>query len=617
MKRKAATGALALFLAFCLMGSLICVPAFAEEPVGEGGDDPQLTVTVGAAGAEPAAESGPSEAAPAESAGEPTLQAAPAESAGEPTVQAAPAAESAGETTQTEATAAGSANAPEPTAQADPADPAPADSAETVGGIYSSVYSEEYNLRVGGQEPADPVTAAYDVPTLTVNVDADVADDSRNGGIDAHASSGGELDLSVASTENGGIYAAADDENSSITIGVEDDVTGNGNGITAVSIYECSVTVEVGGSVEGKAGDGIWTYAVGNNASTEVKVVGDVTGSGNGVYASASVSSDFAVEVGGSVEGKNGDGIHVEEEGENGSTEVKVMGDVTGSENGIVTEANKHASVKIEVGGDVTGSLSVTGEKDTHTDIVIAGTLSAGETAVKMGEDVTEDNLSLTVWKIETGAEQLVEGSENFTDDSIRYIIRVEQPEGGGDLCAVGTTGEVTVGGETYGTAKAGETVTLYVDLGDGFRVKSAYNGDEELTVKGEDGNYYIIVPKGGGVLLRVELEPEETVTGFPPEEKEARFTVTVVEGAGATVKTDSAAKVLTVDLRWTDSLTFRRETLEKYQRQGYETVEVLTKDRQFEIGMAELLDLAPDAQLFTLRAGGEILADYVRVKTL
>ncbi len=61
MKQKTAARVLPLLLTLCLMFSLLCVPAFAEETFSEGGGKPQITVTAEIPAAEPAIDSAPAE----------------------------------------------------------------------------------------------------------------------------------------------------------------------------------------------------------------------------------------------------------------------------------------------------------------------------------------------------------------------------------------------------------------------------------------------------------------------------------------------------------------------------------------------------------------------------
>ena len=91
-------------------------------------------------------------------------------------------------------------------------------------------------------------------------------------------------------------------------------------------------------------------------------------------------------------------------------------------------------------------------------------------------------------------------------EESIHYIIRVEPSQE--DI--IGLSGTEKVHG--YDTATEGSTVTLKVKVPDGYTLTGAYNGEGEKIAleKDADGNYYVVVPRGGGVYLSVELEKDE-----------------------------------------------------------------------------------------------------------
>ena len=139
-------------------------------------------------------------------------------------------------------------------------------------------------------------------------------------------------------------------------------------------------------------------------------------------------------------------------------------------------------------------------------DILVTGTLETEGTPVLISEEVTPENVSITVWKID-GAVKDAEGEEHvvaegtprtesktITDDSreversIHYIIRVEPSQQ--DMIGLSGTEEV----HGYDTATENSTVTLKVIA----------------LEKDADGNYYVVVPRGGGVYLSVELEKDE-----------------------------------------------------------------------------------------------------------
>ncbi len=157
-------------------------------------------------------------------------------------------------------------------------------------------------------------------------------------------------------------------------------------------------------------------------------------------------------------------------------------------------------------------------------DILVTGTLETEGTPVLISESVTPENVSITVWKID-GAVKDAEGEEHvvaegtpgtesktITDDSreversIHYIIRVEPSQQ--DMIGLSGTEEV----HGYDTATENSTVTLKVKVPDGYTLTGAYNGEGEKIAleKDADGNYYVVVPRGGGVYLSVELEKDE-----------------------------------------------------------------------------------------------------------
>ena len=157
-------------------------------------------------------------------------------------------------------------------------------------------------------------------------------------------------------------------------------------------------------------------------------------------------------------------------------------------------------------------------------DILITGTLETEGTPVLISKEVTPENVSITVWKIDAAVKD-AEGEEHvvaegrpgtepktITDDSreversIHYIIRVEPSQQ--DM--IGLSGTEKVHG--YDTATENSTVTLKVKVPDGYTLTGAYNGEGEKIAleKDPDGNYYVLVPRGGGVYLSVELEKDE-----------------------------------------------------------------------------------------------------------
>ena len=161
-------------------------------------------------------------------------------------------------------------------------------------------------------------------------------------------------------------------------------------------------------------------------------------------------------------------------------------------------------------------------------DVLIAGTLSSEGTPVLISDTVNPENVSITVWKIENPVEAETEdgGKEEhvvlegepgeeagITENSqkveagIQYIIKIEPSQE--DMIQLDGT-EKSHG---YDTAREGDTVTMIISVPKGYKLTGAYNGEGEKVPleKDENGNYYVKVPKGGGVYLSAEITEDDS----------------------------------------------------------------------------------------------------------
>jgi hypothetical protein len=169
-------------------------------------------------------------------------------------------------------------------------------------------------------------------------------------------------------------------------------------------------------------------------------------------------------------------------------------------------------------------------DDDSTASMVIDGTLEADEIPVVVEGSL--GNLNLTVWQITEGQDDVIaatleneEGNpdpqfvqnEEFEQTGIHYIVKLEQPEQGGTIEAADENGEALLESHGYDTALENEKVILKVNLQNGYTLKGAYNGlgEKVALLVDENDNYYVIVPRGGGVYLSVELENE---SGDDPE---------------------------------------------------------------------------------------------------
>lgn len=185
-------------------------------------------------------------------------------------------------------------------------------------------------------------------------------------------------------------------------------------------------------------------------------------------------------------------------------------------------EDEKAFEDKEETTGNITAKdAGIVLEGGGKFDILVAGTLKTQGTPILIDKTVDPDNVSITVWKIEEpvqaggknekhvvlegklGETQAVTNASKKVEAGIRYIIKIEPSQE--KLINL----EGTEQSHGYNTAKEGETVTLKISVPDGYKLIGAYNGDgDKVPLKKDDhGNYYVVVPKAGGVYLSAEFE--------------------------------------------------------------------------------------------------------------
>ena len=357
--------------------------------------------------------------------------------------------------------------------------------------------------------------------TATVNAGSVSASGEGSTGISVSVSEGGTANVTVGKDDASGADAAAEGE---ATVAGETAASSGVQAENAASAAESTGTDASGteDSAETPAvkADGTGIAVINNIGTATVTVDGDVeAATGIDITLSPAVEEVAIGEVTEGTGAVSGQDNAASEQAENkNQTTVTVDGDVNATKTGLsVVESSDFSS----------GSGPHIGETE-KVDVVITGTLSAGEKAVVVDEHVTEDNLSLTVWKIEvdgnaptendtlvqpaggdngneagtsgtvenaynTGAVSTSESStsiaadtsiaaepsagesKTFTDASIQYIIKVEAPdEKKGTLKAVDGNGKALSQSHGYDVAKEGETVTLKVEVEKGYKLTGA-----------------------------------------------------------------------------------------------------------------------------------------------
>lgn len=220
---------------------------------------------------------------------------------------------------------------------------------------------------------------------------------------------------------------------------------------------------------------------------------------------------------------------------------------------------------------EMSGPIDVP-NRDNKVNVLVEEVLDAKDVGVLLREyspTELDPNLNLTVWKIKlndnnNAAEKELAASEpdihvanaetpstnskyNLTDvqktsrlntrgnastrttardfelNNIMYIIKVEQPSEGGTITAVDENGNDLAKSFGFNVAHEGEKVMLKANLEEGYNIIAAYNGlgEKQPLLKDEQGNYYIFIPKGGGVYLSAELEDTTEHSYSKPENDE------------------------------------------------------------------------------------------------
>ena len=363
--------------------------------------------------------------------------------------------------------------------------------------------------------------------TITVDQDVSVVGAFGASGVDMTADHGSfELniggDLSVRSDtfDVAGIETLAyDDGKIDVEVADELKVEGNGTGIHAVSNGDAVTNITVGGPMTVTGGVYVAGLTMEVNEGNVKAEIGALTVTSESYHDASAINITT----------------------QNGTAQVEVQGDVQTNGFGInVTMANEGTGTsEVIVQGDVNagvyGVQALTeGESSVVSDIFINGTLNAEEHAVVINETTTKDNLKITVYEVKldedgnavvgkTGSDETyVNGNTREVEASIMYIIKVQQPTEGGTLTAVKEDGSALDQSHGENVAREGDVVMMKVDLAPGYVVTGAYSVDgHELNIYEKDGQYYVEVPKGGGVYVsaRVEKGPEDDVKDDSEEE--------------------------------------------------------------------------------------------------
>ena len=288
-------------------------------------------------------------------------------------------------------------------------------------------------------------------------------------------------------------------------------------------------------------------YATAENGNTTNVNAWDVAAKETGVFARSRADDEgktSQVNVTADSIRSDKDGMEIRAE-QNGNVEVTVNGDVTAAKDGVNAFSGENGKATVTIDGDVTathgaglllGCDNAGANGKGSFDILITGTLKGATSGVDVSNlDRNATDANLTVWKIEAPNGNIVAGDENDAfAKSINYIIRLEEQSGSssttegamttkvvvmttqaangvlagdsntGNLRATDANGNPLAQSHGYDVAHEGDTVFLTVE--EGYEIVKAYSSGVLLTAD-ENGNYSIVVPRGGGVNLSVIIQ--------------------------------------------------------------------------------------------------------------
>ena len=315
-----------------------------------------------------------------------------------------------------------------------------------------------------------------------------------------------------------------EDEGKAIEVTVNGDVTAedrtdhyNHQGCTAVDVSAAGEGSEAAITVNGDVtATNVWTAGEDMNLDN----AGISAWVGEGGKATVTVNGD--VYAGARLEGDTPEDGYTWSAGagaynDGGEVTVIINGDVT-------AESTKYAvglNVKNDMPGDGNTLVQVNGDlkadtlairaensSDTRMEIIVNGTVETSKDGISLEGDGNEE-VQLTFWKAETSQQGTIirVDDENPAEKAarmeaaIQYIIRIEDK----------SSQYISTDARQYRefqVANEGETVTLKITVPKGYEIGKVFGqqGEQMELTKDADGNYFLRVPKGGGIELSLSL---------------------------------------------------------------------------------------------------------------
>ena len=386
---------------------------------------------------------------------------------------------------------------------------------------------EEKDVKVGNvtitsevEQEEDAVKADADGGNITLKTgDINGSGEGSVEGAFISVSKGGKAvaDLGAVRTNGEGACAESYDAGSKIDLTVGN-INSQDTGLVAFTENGAETDIETGSIISEDYAAYIETSGEGSKFNALID--GSISSGERGMQVGASNGGEANVFVTSDVYG-DGDGACLFAES-GGKASAMIAGNaVSGDKRDVLFSGNAVSSVAygdgseadILVGGDAIAknnygaAVNIENADGGKNSITIGGTVKGGGTPIVMFQGSDINNVNITVWKVEPNANGVIAGIENEDgsvsqstelEKSINYIIQLEDTSGA-RLSA-------------QDTAHEGEKVVLKIDVDSDYELRGAFNGKGEKValLKDENGEYYVIVPRGGGVYLSVDLHRKE-----------------------------------------------------------------------------------------------------------
>ncbi|MBQ1508857.1 MAG: cell wall-binding repeat-containing protein, partial [Erysipelotrichaceae bacterium] len=305
-------------------------------------------------------------------------------------------------------------------------------------------------------------------------------------------------------------------------------------------------------------GISLWCY----DGSSGVIKAGAITAGLIGFDIGGMSGSTISAEIAGNIEttGENSLGMDLYSKGGSSIT-VSQNSNISSACDGLVVDADPKSSVQVTVIGDIEGgreglrvgiSEGETTYSGLNADVIVLGTVSGGTIGISKDTSFgTGGTYRIAVWKVIPNAEGHVamEGdydtlfgtnetdysySEEF-EKSINYIIAYTM-KAGQRFTPVDKNGNpLELINDNYYVAHEGDYVSLKPQT-EGGVITAAYqytDNGKELLDKDAEGNFYVIVPRGGGIKLTADIEYPGGVTSVSLD----KTVLTLTEGESSALK--------------------------------------------------------------------------------